>query len=66
MVKLQKGKHTEVPVKTNFGYHVILLEDTRALNAPPFETVKPQLAKRLEAELIAKRVAELRRLAKIE
>ena len=37
VAKLEKGKFTEVPVKTQFGYHVILLEDTKKAEAPPFE-----------------------------
>lgn len=66
LVKLEKGKYTETPVKTNFGYHVIMLEDARPLQAPPFDAVKPQIVKRLEAQLVAKHVAELRGKAKIK
>lgn len=66
MVKLEKGKYTETPVKTSFGYHVILLEDSRPLKVPQFDALKPQLVKRLEAQLVAKHVAELRNKAKIE
>ena len=35
MVKLDKGKLTDTPVKTQFGYHVIRLDDTREAKAPP-------------------------------
>jgi len=66
MVKLEKGKYTESPVKTTFGYHVILLDDVRATTTPPFEAAKPQLLKRLEAQLVATHVAELRGKAKVE
>jgi len=66
MVKLEKGKYTEKPVKTNFGYHVILLDDVRAVTSPAFDTVRPQILKRLEAQLVAAHVAELRGKAKIQ
>ena len=42
--KLDKGAITQEPVKTQFGYHVIQLEDSRPIEAPPFDEVKPQLA----------------------
>ena len=48
--KLEKGKFTEEPVKTQFGYHVILLEDTRPIEAPPLEEVKPQLSQQLQQQ----------------
>jgi hypothetical protein len=37
MVKLEKGKYTEVPVQTQFGWHVILVEDVRQAKFPSFE-----------------------------
>ena len=46
--KLEKGKITETPVKTQFGYHVIQLEDSRPVEAPPFDEVKPELAQQLQ------------------
>jgi peptidyl-prolyl cis-trans isomerase C len=63
--RAKKGKYTEVPVKTNFGYHVIMLDDSRALKVP-FDAAKPQLTKRLQTQLVGERVAELRGKAKIE
>jgi len=45
MVKLSKGQFTESPVKTEFGFHVIKLEDTRSSKFPPFEEIKQQVAK---------------------
>ncbi|MDB5747673.1 MAG: peptidylprolyl isomerase, partial [Massilia sp.] len=47
MVKLNKGQITETPVKTQFGYHVIKLEDSRAAMIPAFDDVKPQVAESL-------------------
>jgi peptidyl-prolyl cis-trans isomerase C len=63
---LGKGKFTETPVKTDFGYHVILLEDTRPLTPPPFDQIKPQLTQRMQQEQVQKFVTELRAKAKIE
>jgi peptidyl-prolyl cis-trans isomerase C len=63
---LGKGKYTETPVKTDFGYHVILLEDSRPLTAPPFDQIKPQLTQRLQQEQIQKYVNDLRSKAKIQ
>ncbi len=66
MVKLEKGKYTETPVKTQFGYHVIRLEDTREQKAPPMEQVKPQLQQELERRQVQKLQQELRAKAKIQ
>ena len=40
MVALKKGEYTKTPVQTQFGWHVIKLEDVRALKAPGFDEVK--------------------------
>jgi peptidyl-prolyl cis-trans isomerase C len=63
---LGKGKYTETPVRTDFGYHVILLEDSRPLTPPPFDQVKQQIAQRLQQEQIQKFVTDLRAKAKIQ
>ncbi|MEF8732499.1 MAG: peptidylprolyl isomerase [Candidatus Accumulibacter meliphilus] len=63
---LDKGKFTETPVKTDFGYHVILVEDSRPLTPPPFEQIKQQLTQRLQQEQIQKLVIDLRAKAKIQ
>lgn len=47
MAKLKKGEMTETPVKTQFGWHVIQLEDTREAAFPAFEEVRPQIEQRL-------------------
>jgi peptidyl-prolyl cis-trans isomerase C len=64
--KLEKGKFTETPVKSQFGYHVILLEDSRAIEAPPLEEVKPQLSQQLQQQSVKKQLDALRAGAKIE
>ncbi len=63
---LTKGKTTETPVKTQFGYHIIRLEDTRDAQLPKFDDVKPQIAQQLQQQKIAKFQEELRSKAKIE
>lgn len=64
--KLEKGKYTTTPVKTDFGYHVIKLEDTRPLKAPAFDEVKGQLKQRLEQQRVEKHIAELRSKAAVK
>ena len=64
--KLQKGQYTETPVKTQFGYHVILLVDRRTAPAPSMEEARPQVVALLQRELIEQKVKELRTGAKIE
>jgi peptidyl-prolyl cis-trans isomerase C len=64
--KLEKGKFTEEPVKTQFGYHVILLEDSRPIEAPPMEEVKPQISQQLQQQNVKKQLDKLKASAKIE
>ena len=66
LVKLEKGKYTATPVKTDFGYHVIKLEDSRALKAPSFDEVRPQLKQRLEQQSVERHIADLRSKAKVQ
>jgi len=66
VAKLQKGKFTLEPVKTQFGYHVILLEDTRTHEPPTFDQVKPQLAKQLQQQNLKKMIDDMMAKAKIE
>lgn len=63
---LKKGEYTKSPVQTQFGWHVILLEDERALKVPAFEEVKPQLQQRLQQQAIQKAITDLQATAKIE
>jgi len=64
--KLEKGKFTQEPVKTQFGYHVILLEDVKPIEAPPLEDVKPQLTQQLQQQNVKKQLDALKAGAKIE
>ncbi|MDD2883945.1 MAG: peptidylprolyl isomerase [Dechloromonas sp.] len=63
--QLKKGEYTKTPVKTDFGYHVILQEDSRALATPPYEQVKPQLQQRANQMQVENLVKELRAKAKV-
>jgi peptidyl-prolyl cis-trans isomerase C len=66
MTSLQKGAITETPVKTQFGYHVIKLEDTRAAKIPPLEEVKQQVAEQLQQRKLAAFREQLMAKAKIQ
>jgi peptidyl-prolyl cis-trans isomerase C len=60
MVTLQKGKFTTTPVQTQFGWHVIQLDDIREAKIPGFDEVKPQLAQRMQGQVVDKYLRELR------
>jgi len=66
MVALQKGAITETPVKSQFGYHVIKLEDTRAAKIPALEEVKQQVAESLQQRKLQVYREELLKKAKIQ
>ncbi len=66
VAQLQKGKFTLTPVKTQFGFHVIQLEDTRTKEAPTFEQVKPQLSKQVQEQNLRKLIDDMMTKAKIE
>jgi peptidyl-prolyl cis-trans isomerase C len=60
MVALPKGKFTTTPVKSQFGWHVIEVDDVRDAKVPTFEEVKPQLAQRMQGQIVDKYLRELR------
>jgi peptidyl-prolyl cis-trans isomerase C len=66
LVKLNKGQSTQEPVKTQFGYHVIRLDDVREAQLPKLDEVKPQIAQQLQQQKLAKFQDELRGKAKVE
>jgi len=66
MIALGKGEYTTTPVKSDFGWHVIQLDDVRELKPPPFDEVKPQLVQRLRQQAVERHVLELRSKAKVE
>ncbi|MDX1608613.1 MAG: peptidylprolyl isomerase [Halofilum sp. (in: g-proteobacteria)] len=63
---LEPGQHSSEPVKTQFGWHVILLEETRAAEPPAFEDVRAQLRNRMVSEHIQQFVADLRQQGEVE
>jgi peptidyl-prolyl cis-trans isomerase C len=63
---LKKGEVTPEPVQTQYGWHVIQLEDTREATPPPFEQVKAQLTNGAVRKKLQAYVAELKKDAKIE
>ena len=65
MTKLAKGKTTETPVKTQFGFHIIRLDDVREAQLPKFEDVKPQISQQLQQQKMGKYQEDLRAKAKI-
>jgi peptidyl-prolyl cis-trans isomerase C len=66
LVKLEKGKFSATPVKTDFGWHVLQLDDVRPLKHPPLEEVGPQIRQRLQQRMLEKHIAELRASTKVE
>ncbi|MDP1524857.1 MAG: peptidylprolyl isomerase [Rhodocyclaceae bacterium] len=66
MTKLNKGQYTEAPVQSQFGWHVIQLDDTRELKAPPIDEVKPQIVQRMRQMAVEKHILDLRAKAKVE
>jgi peptidyl-prolyl cis-trans isomerase C len=66
MTKLQKGQMTEEPVKSQFGWHIIRLDDTREASFPAFEEVKDQIKQRIEQVKLQRYQDELRSKAKTD
>ncbi len=66
LVKLQKGKFTTEPLQTQFGWHVIQLEDVRETKPPAFELVKHNLSQRLQQQQIDKMIVDVKAKAKVE
>lgn len=64
--KLKKGETTEQPVQSQFGWHVIRLDDQRAAKHPPFDEVKQQMQQRVQQLQLDKLLADLRAKAKIQ
>ncbi len=66
MTKLKKGEMTEAPVKTQFGWHIIKLEDTREAQFPAFDEVKPQIQQRIAQVKLQKFQDDMRKAAKTD
>lgn len=63
---LEKGKFTKTPVKSDFGYHIIQLDDLRDMQPPPLEEIKPQLQQRMQQQQVEKHLQELRTAATVK
>lgn len=66
LTALKKGEMTQEPVKSQFGFHIIKLEDTREAQFPAFDDVKPQIVQRLSQQKIANFQQELKTKAKTD
>jgi peptidyl-prolyl cis-trans isomerase C len=66
ITKLKKGQMTEAPVQTQFGWHVIRLDDERPAKFPAFEEAKPQIEQQMRQQTVNKAFTDLRAKAKIE
>jgi len=66
MAALKKGETTATPVKSQFGWHIIKLEDTREAQFPPYEEVKPQIQQRLAQQKVQQYQEDLRKKAKTD
>jgi peptidyl-prolyl cis-trans isomerase C len=64
--KLTKGQLTQEPVKSQFGFHVIRLDDVREAQLPKLEEIKPQITQQLQQQKLAKFQEDLRGKAKVE
>ncbi|MCO4880346.1 peptidylprolyl isomerase [Paraburkholderia caribensis] len=64
--KLQKGQMTDAPVHTQFGWHIILVDDVRQTPPPPFEQVKAQIAQQMQQEKLQAFEEDLRSKAKVQ
>ncbi len=66
MTKLEKGQMTDTPVKSQFGFHIIRVDDVREAQLPKLEEVKPQISQQLQQQKLAKFQEDLRAKAKIQ
>jgi len=66
LVKLEKGKYTDTPVRTRFGYHIIMLEDVRPVKFPALNEVRQRLNQQITQNRIEELVKSLRAKAKVE
>jgi peptidyl-prolyl cis-trans isomerase C len=64
--KLQKGQMTDTPVHTQFGWHIIRLDDTRDITPPPLEQVRAQIVQQIQQEKLQAFEENLRKNAKVQ
>jgi peptidyl-prolyl cis-trans isomerase C len=63
---LQKGQMTDTPVHTQFGWHIIRVDDVRSVTPPPLEQVRPQIVQQIQQEKLQAFEESLRKNAKIQ
>ena len=66
VIALEKGKYTTTPVQSEFGYHVIILDDVRNPEVPKFEDVKPQVEMFVQRKKLQEYLDGLRKTAQIQ
>ena len=64
--KLQKGKYSDAPVKTQYGYHILKLEEARQAKIPPYDELKPRIIQGLQRKRVVELQQELRKAATIQ
>jgi len=66
VTRLKKGAMTDAPVQTDFGFHIIRVDDERATKIPNFDEAKPQLQQLVQGQVVQRAIADLRGKAKVE
>jgi peptidyl-prolyl cis-trans isomerase C len=66
LARLEKGKYTEQPVQTSYGWHVIMLEDSRDITPPTLEEMRPQLTQQVQGRMLNDYLAKLRQEANVD
>ncbi len=66
VAKLEKGSYTKAPIKTQFGWHIIILEDVRVQTPPPFDAVKAKIEPMVQRQKLTAYLDSLRQQAKVE
>lgn len=66
LIKLKKGEMTDMPVKSQFGWHIIRMDDERQAEMPKFDDVKPQIMQQLQQTKLQEFQDQLRKSAKIQ
>jgi peptidyl-prolyl cis-trans isomerase C len=64
--QLKKGSYTKNPVKTQFGWHIILLDDKRSVDAPSYDSIKEQIRVGMQGKMIEQYISNLRSKAVIK
>jgi peptidyl-prolyl cis-trans isomerase C len=66
LLKLNTGQLTQEPVKTQFGFHVVRVDDVRDVKLPAFDEVKPQISQQMQQQKLSAFQQDLRTKAKVE